>query len=98
MEVKINHDKITPSRIVRPNETTTVKCSSCDKDLAIINVNKVSSENFYKIQIECPFCHDASWEIDINCKLAIRPAEGVAITNLDGRDNTKIVYRTMEKK
>ena len=97
MEVKINEGNLNKGKIIRPNETSDIRCSNCDKKLAIINVNKISQTSLYELQVECPFCKDKSWKIDIDGKLAIRPADGVVFIDIL-TDDLSVLYKTEKVK
>jgi hypothetical protein len=96
LEVKFEQKNL-KTKIVRPDETDIIKCSNCNKELVQIHVTKLSSEAFYKMVVECPFCKDKSWEYDIKGRVGVRPCAGVALINIDKNDQKMINYYRTEK-
>jgi RNase P subunit RPR2 len=94
MEVNINSNALeNKSRIVRPNEVQTVKCSNCFKDLMTINVRKVSDDAFYNLVVGCPFCGDKSFALEIKGTLNAHPCNGVGMVDIFTTEDTTF-YKT----
>ena len=96
MQLNINENSLEKkTKIVRPDETTYIKCSNCEKRLVCIAPHKLSDKVFYKLVVECPFCKDKSFEYDIKGTMGIRPCDGVALVDIE-RDDEKMTnfYRT----
>ncbi len=77
--------------VIKENELTLVKCSSCNKGLVSLHLNKAYNEVVYKLVVDCPFCGDASFATDIYGPLRFIPEQGVRVTNL--RDETKSGFK-----
>ena len=98
MELTIVPNNIqTKSQIIRPDETSFIRCSNCNKDLVQIVNKKISGEIFYKMVVKCPFCGDKSWEVEIKGKVGVHPCAGVTLTDIK-EDLNKVLYLTEKTK
>lgn len=96
LTLKINECGIEhKTNIIRPNETTYIKCSNCSKNLICIAPHKLADKTFYKMVVECPFCGDKSFEYDVKGTVGVRPCEGVGLVDIK-RDDKKMtnLYKT----
>lgn len=67
--------------LVQLSDCDIIKCSNCDKELFIIK-NKTSNANIVsKLQVECPYCGDASYVYEAKGTFMYHPAVGVKVKN-----------------
>ena len=87
----INENSLGNSKVIKLNETQTIKCSNCNADLLRIAVkNTVGVEN-YKFVVECPFCDDKSFQYKVEGLFRWIPLDKVVVTNMLTDDQLNVV-------
>lgn len=75
------------SPVINIDECQNIKCSNCEKKLLILPSYLDSEEVLYKLVVDCPFCGDKSFELDIRGPLKYYPAENVKIKDFIQKGN-----------
>lgn len=92
--MQINENAIKEkSKVIQRDELSTIKCSNCNKPLLNYVIDKLFKENLYSIVVDCPFCKDKSFALEINGAFKYIPLldNTVRILDVETDEKTKTV-------
>ena len=87
----ISENSLGDSKVIKVNETQTIKCSNCEADLFRVAVKDAIGVDFYKVVVECPFCNDKSFQYKVEGLFRWIPLDKVVVTNMLTDDQLNVV-------
>lgn len=91
------------SPVVKISDTDSIKCSNCNRQLMIVYCRPMTDERreqltknnalLSKVQAECAYCGDKSYQYEITGEFRYHPAQGIKIVDFkQNADN--VVFKT----